>query len=171
LAGKADREVRRFAIETDRILVTLDADFGNLIRFLRPVPLESFGCGLDHQPKQTFGQFLQNGSTSSARLIFMDNLPLSRKISFGSSIANFRGRRLPAHETVFAMTIHKSQASELGAVLFISPGDDLPILTQELIYIGPYSSRGHVEISSPESVLRAALAKRGSRTSGLRVAL
>ena len=84
LAGKADREVRRFAIETDRILVTLDADFGNLIRFLRPVPLESFGCGLDHQPKQTFGQFLQNGSTGSARLISMDNLPLSRKTSFGS---------------------------------------------------------------------------------------
>jgi len=33
LAGKTDRDVRRFAIETDRILVTLDADFGNLIRF------------------------------------------------------------------------------------------------------------------------------------------
>jgi predicted nuclease of predicted toxin-antitoxin system len=33
LAGKTDREVRRFAIETDRILVTLDGDFGNLIRF------------------------------------------------------------------------------------------------------------------------------------------
>jgi uncharacterized protein (DUF433 family)/predicted nuclease of predicted toxin-antitoxin system len=33
LAGKTDREVRRFAIETDRILVTLDSDFGNLIRF------------------------------------------------------------------------------------------------------------------------------------------
>jgi len=32
LAGKTDREVRRFAIETDRILVTLGADFGNLIR-------------------------------------------------------------------------------------------------------------------------------------------
>ena len=33
LAGKTDREVRRFAIETDRILVTLDGDFGNLTRF------------------------------------------------------------------------------------------------------------------------------------------
>lgn len=28
LAGKPDREVRRYAIEQDRILVTLDADFG-----------------------------------------------------------------------------------------------------------------------------------------------
>ena len=33
MAGKTDSEVRRFAIETDRILVTLDGDFGNLIRF------------------------------------------------------------------------------------------------------------------------------------------
>lgn len=33
LAGKTDQEVRRFAVETSRVLVTLDADFGNLIRF------------------------------------------------------------------------------------------------------------------------------------------
>lgn len=31
--GKTDREVREFAIQTERILVTLDADFGNLVRF------------------------------------------------------------------------------------------------------------------------------------------
>jgi predicted nuclease of predicted toxin-antitoxin system len=33
LGGATDAEVRKFAIETDRILVTLDGDFGNLIRF------------------------------------------------------------------------------------------------------------------------------------------
>jgi len=33
LSGKPDRAVRRYAIDHDRILVTLDADFGNLIRF------------------------------------------------------------------------------------------------------------------------------------------
>jgi predicted nuclease of predicted toxin-antitoxin system len=33
LSGKPDREVRRYAIQHDRILVTLDADFGNLVRF------------------------------------------------------------------------------------------------------------------------------------------
>jgi predicted nuclease of predicted toxin-antitoxin system len=33
LAGKTDEEIRRFAAETGRILVTLDADFGNLTRF------------------------------------------------------------------------------------------------------------------------------------------
>ena len=33
LAGKTDFDVREFAIETDRIPVTLDAHFGSLIRF------------------------------------------------------------------------------------------------------------------------------------------
>lgn len=33
LSGKTDLEVRRFFIETGRILVTLDADFGDLVRF------------------------------------------------------------------------------------------------------------------------------------------
>src|ERR1700730_14666877 len=63
---------------------------------LRPVLLESFGCDLDRQPKQIFGRFLQNGSTGSVRLISMDNLPLSRKTSFGSvelSRSNRRSQR------------------------------------------------------------------------------
>jgi predicted nuclease of predicted toxin-antitoxin system len=33
LRGAADEEVRRFAIESDRVLVTLDADFGQIHRF------------------------------------------------------------------------------------------------------------------------------------------
>jgi exodeoxyribonuclease V alpha subunit len=87
------------------------------------------------------------------------------------AIRKFPPSRLPAHETVFAMTIHKSQGSEFGAVLLILPGDDAPILTRELIYTGLTRARDHVEIWSPESVLRTALSKRASRTSGLRDAL
>jgi exodeoxyribonuclease V alpha subunit len=86
-------------------------------------------------------------------------------------VRNFSPSRLPAHETVFAMTIHKSQGSEFGAVLLILPGDDMPILTRELIYTGLTRARDRVEIWSAESVLRAALARRTSRTSGLRDAL
>jgi predicted nuclease of predicted toxin-antitoxin system len=33
LAGVPDEEILRFAIEHDRILLTLDADFANLVRF------------------------------------------------------------------------------------------------------------------------------------------
>jgi predicted nuclease of predicted toxin-antitoxin system len=33
LSGAPDETIRRYAVDTDRILVTLDADFANLIRF------------------------------------------------------------------------------------------------------------------------------------------
>jgi exodeoxyribonuclease V alpha subunit len=86
-------------------------------------------------------------------------------------IRKFSPARLPAHETVYAMTIHKSQGSEFGGVLLILPSEDAPILTRELIYTGLTRARDQVEIWSTENVLRAALAKRVSRTSGLRDAL
>jgi exodeoxyribonuclease V alpha subunit len=86
-------------------------------------------------------------------------------------IRKFSPARLPAHETVYAMTIHKSQGSEFGSVLLILPSEDAPILTRELIYTGLTRARNQVEIWSTEKVLRAALAKRVSRTSGLRDAL
>ena len=60
-SGKTDSEVRRFAIETDQILVTLDGDFANLIRFSPAGTPESFGCDPIRRPEQTFVQFSQNG--------------------------------------------------------------------------------------------------------------
>jgi predicted nuclease of predicted toxin-antitoxin system len=33
LCGATDNDVRQFSIENDRVLVTLDADFANVIRF------------------------------------------------------------------------------------------------------------------------------------------
>ena len=106
--------------------------------------------------------FPDAGANGEMRVFFADA---------DGEIRKFSPSRLPAHETVFAMTIHKSQGSEFGAVLLILPGDDAPILTRELIYTGLTRARDRVEIWSPESVLRAALAKRASRTSGLRDAL
>jgi len=41
---------------------------------------------------------------------------------------------LPEHETVFAMTVHKSQGSEFERVLLILPDVESPALTRELIY-------------------------------------
>ncbi len=86
-------------------------------------------------------------------------------------IRKFPPSRLPAHETVFAMTLHKSQGSEFGAVLLVLPTEDAPILTRELIYTGSSLARDRGVILSPESIVRAALLKRTSRTSGLRDAL
>ena len=44
--------------------------------------------------------------------------------------------RLPEHETVYAMTVHKSQGSEFKHVLLIIPERDNPVLTRELVYTG-----------------------------------
>ena len=62
------------------------------------------------------------------------------------AIRKFSLSRLPAHQTVFAMTIHKSQGSEFGSVLLVLPTEDAPILTRELIYTGLTRARDRVEI-------------------------
>jgi exodeoxyribonuclease V alpha subunit len=45
-------------------------------------------------------------------------------------------QRLDHVETVFAMTVHKSQGSEFDRVLLVMPDQDSPLLTRELIYTG-----------------------------------
>ncbi len=75
--------------------------------------------------------------------------------------------RLPEHETVFAMTIHKSQGSEFDRVLMILPSRDLELLTRELVYTGLTRARREVEIWTDESVLARAVERRIERSSGL----
>ncbi len=79
--------------------------------------------------------------------------------------------RLPAHETVYAMTIHKSQGSEFDRVLMLLPGHDSEVLTRELIYTGITRARNGVEIWSDEELFITAVSRRIERKSGLREAL
>ena len=79
--------------------------------------------------------------------------------------------RLPGYETVYAMTVHKSQGSEFDQVLLILPGDDSRVLTRELIYTGITRARQRVEIWGRSSVFAAAIERRLQRSSGLRDAL
>jgi len=79
--------------------------------------------------------------------------------------------RLPAHDTVFAMTIHKSQGSEFNRLLMLLPGNDSEALTRELVYTGLTRAKSAVEIWGDEEVFKSAVARRVERTSGLREAL
>jgi exodeoxyribonuclease V alpha subunit len=79
--------------------------------------------------------------------------------------------RLPAHETVFAMTVHKAQGSEFEEVVLVLPPRPSPVLTRELLYTGVSRARGRVLVVGTASVLRAAVAERVQRASGLRAAL
>ncbi len=78
---------------------------------------------------------------------------------------------LPEHETIYAMTIHKSQGSEYDHVLVVLPDTDSPILTRELLYTAITRARRTVSIWGKEEVLRRAIERRISRSSGLREAL
>lgn len=76
--------------------------------------------------------------------------------------------RLQALESVFAMTVHKSQGSEFTHTALVLPDQPNPVLTQELIYTGITRSRERFTlIYSRESALRHALEKRVTRRSGL----
>ncbi len=79
--------------------------------------------------------------------------------------------RLPAHETSFAMTVHKSQGSEFDRVLLVLPDRESAVATRELLYTGLTRARRGVELWADDAVLRATIDRRTQRTSGLRDAL
>ena len=87
------------------------------------------------------------------------------------TIRKFPPLRLPEHETVYAVTVHKSQGSEFNNVLLLLPDAEAPVLTRELIYTGITRAREKVTVWAKEEVFRTAISRRIERTSGLRDAL
>ncbi len=75
---------------------------------------------------------------------------------------------LPPHETVFAMTIHKSQGSEFAEVLVVLPTADSPLLTRELIYTAITRAKKKVLIAGDQHLFHAAVQRTISRSSGLK---
>ncbi|MGD9240425.1 MAG: exodeoxyribonuclease V subunit alpha [Desulfobacterales bacterium] len=86
-------------------------------------------------------------------------------------VRRFQIHQLPEHETVYAMTVHKSQGSEFDEVLFILPDKAFSILTRELIYTALTRARRKIRIWGNRSIIRNAIAQKIERTSGLRDAL
>ncbi|MFZ0254307.1 MAG: exodeoxyribonuclease V subunit alpha [Gammaproteobacteria bacterium] len=83
-------------------------------------------------------------------------------------LRSFAPGRLPPHETVFAMTVHKAQGSEFDEVVVVLPLEITPVLTRELVYTAITRARKRVEVWGSESVLRDAVAQSVRRSSGLR---
>jgi len=77
--------------------------------------------------------------------------------------------RLDGVETVYAMTVHKSQGSEFRHTLLVLPDAPHPLLTRELIYTAVTRARDRftlLEFGKP-TVLDSAVKKRTWRASGL----
>ncbi len=75
--------------------------------------------------------------------------------------------RLPDHETVFAMTIHKSQGSEFEKVLIVLPDRENDILTRELIYTGITRAKTKLQLWGDKNVFINSVQKTIKRNSGL----
>jgi exodeoxyribonuclease V alpha subunit len=76
--------------------------------------------------------------------------------------------RLSAVETVYAMTIHKSQGSEFRTAAVLLPPAASPILTRELLYTAITRAQERVILVGTEAMIRAAIARPAARASGLR---
>jgi exodeoxyribonuclease V alpha subunit len=75
--------------------------------------------------------------------------------------------RLDAVETLHALTIHKSQGSQVEAVAVLLPDPASRILTRELLYTGVTRARKSLVLCGTEAAVRAALGRPVAHASGL----
>lgn len=81
-------------------------------------------------------------------------------------------RRVPAIrvadcETVWAMTIHKSQGSQFDHAVVVLPDRESPVVTRELLYTGVTRARDRATVVAREAVLRRAVTNPVRRATGL----
>ena len=76
--------------------------------------------------------------------------------------------RLTEVETVFAMTVHKSQGSEFAHAQLVLPDSRSPLLTKELVYTAITRSSAHFSLGETRSgIFEAAVSQPVRRISGL----
>jgi exodeoxyribonuclease V alpha subunit len=81
--------------------------------------------------------------------------------------ATFATSRLADVETMHAMTIHKSQGSQVDEVTVLLPQEDSRLLTRELFYTAVTRAKERVRVAGSEESVRAAIERRAVRASGL----
>lgn len=87
------------------------------------------------------------------------------------SVRKLRSSRLPAHQLVYAMSVHKSQGSEFNDVAIVLPRDLSPVLSRELIYTAVTRAKKSLTLYAGESALAHCIARPTQRASGLRTLL
>jgi exodeoxyribonuclease V alpha subunit len=116
-----------------------------------------------------YGLNLYNGDTGV--VVEADGGRLVAAFERQGSIAEVSPTRLAAVDTVYAMTVHKSQGSQYEAVAFLLPSPDSRILTRELLYTAVTRARERLIVVGSERSIRTAIDRPITRASGLRAAL
>jgi exodeoxyribonuclease V alpha subunit len=89
-------------------------------------------------------------------------------ISGSEGLRDYAPGRLDAVETMHAMTIHKSQGSQARRVTVLLPDADSRLLTRELFYTAVTRAQERLRVVGSEAAVRAAVATRAQRATGLR---
>ncbi|MGH9065197.1 MAG: exodeoxyribonuclease V subunit alpha [Acidimicrobiales bacterium] len=106
------------------------------------------------------GVTIAGASRTSARVsvAFDDGAGRSRSVS---------PSRLADVETVYAMTVHKSQGSEFDQVTLLLPAAGSRLLTRELLYTAVTRAKRGLLVAGTEDAVRAAVSRPIARVSGL----
>jgi exodeoxyribonuclease V alpha subunit len=83
-------------------------------------------------------------------------------------ILEFRPTRLSAVDTVYAMTVHKSQGSQFDTAAVLLPAPESQVLSRELLYTAVTRARKRLILAGTEEMIRAAVSRPVARASGLR---
>ena len=79
----------------------------------------------------------------------------------GGELLHFSPLRLGAVETVYAMTIHKSQGSQFDTAAVLLPAASSRILTRELLYTAVTRARRELILVGTEDAVRQAVERAG----------
>jgi len=112
-----------------------------------------------------YRQRLFNGDTGL--VLFDENGVLKACFMVESAVRWVDLSRLPAHETAFAMTIHKSQGSEFDNVSVLLPEEETALLNRELLYTAITRAKKQVTLISTEMILAKTVSSRHQRETGL----
>ena len=111
---------------------------------------------------------LYNGDTG---VVVADGEGLVAVLGDPDSPLRVRTHRLPAVETVHAMTVHRGQGSQFARVSLVLPPATSPLLTRELLYTAVTRAREHVRVLGTAAAIRRAVQTPVRRASGLRTPL
>ena len=85
------------------------------------------------------------------------------------SVRKYLPSRLPSCETVFALTIHKSQGSEFEEIVIVLPEKINPVLSKELLYTAITRAKRLVKIVAEKEIFTAAVSQKSVRNTGLAI--
>jgi exodeoxyribonuclease V alpha subunit len=112
-----------------------------------------------------YGLRLYNGDTGVI-VATPDGRP-SAAFERQGDVVLFPPARLGAIDTVYAMTVHKSQGSQFGTAAVLLPPPTSQVLTRELLYTAVTRARSRLILAGTEETIRAAVARPVARASGL----